>query len=228
MDLDQELLRDAVTARDRVFETEHLADEARTEYHHAIRRLHAASGSMREIARQLGLSHQRVHQIVGEAGKGRASAAGAADPAPRIGALSDEVSRTLARAQENARGLIHNYVGTEHLLLGLLDDDEGITAQALARADADPEDARASVDQIIGTGQGEPPTGSLRFTARSDKVLQVARREADKDGSAQIHERHLLLGLLGEGRGVGAQVLNRLGVDCQTVRDLLDRPGGAD
>jgi Clp amino terminal domain, pathogenicity island component/ClpX C4-type zinc finger len=230
--MDEVLLGEAVTARDRFIEAQHGTDTARAEYHHAIRRLHAAGGSMREIAQALGLSHQRVHQIVDAAAEpgpakktilGRLTgssgpAAAGHHPAwdPRL--MSADAQEVMALTDEQARSLGHHYIGTEHLLLGLLAAEDGIGSRILAAAGVREQQARADIEQIIGRGTGEVPAGPLRLTPRSKRALALARREARHDRSAHVRSEHILLGLLREGGGVAATVLTRLGVEDDDLR----------
>ncbi len=242
--MDDPLLREAVAARDRFIEAQHGTDSARTEYHHAIRRLHASGGSMREIAGALGLSHQRVHQIIEETGATRTAkktllkrltggtAPGYPEPEDRpvtqsFDRMSGDAREAMALAQDEARSLCHHYIGTEHILLGLLAAQQGIAAQVLARSGASPQQARAAVMQIIGRGKGEPPAGPLRLTPLSKKVLELARKEARHGRSARVRGEHLLLGLVREGRGVGARVLTTLGADYDSLRRTIARAGRA-
>ena len=241
--MDETLRQEACTARDRFVEAQHDADSARAEYHYAIRRLHASGGSMREIAHVLGLSHQRVHQIIDEpgavraeptkksllrrltggAGPGIGTASGGRPVRQAFDRMSGDAREAMTLAQEQARSLSHHYIGTEHILLGLLAAEHGVTAQILARFGASQHQARAEILQIIGRGKGEPPDGPLRFTPRSKKVLDLAAKEAKHDRSTHVRGEHLLLGLLREGQGVGAQVLARLGADHDRLRKRLSQ-----
>jgi hypothetical protein len=239
--MDERLLGEAVTARDRFIDAQHSADTARAEYHYAIRRLHASGGSMRAIAGALGLSHQRVHQIVEDNGGApgtsllrRLTGGGLREddtkPADRpvsqaFRRMADDAREAVTLAEDEARSLGHHYIGTEHLLLGLAASRHGIAAQLLVRAGVSPEHARAAVLQITGRGKGEPPTGALRLTPQSKKVLSLAREQAKADRSAHVRGEHLLLGLLGEGRGTGVQVLTQLGADPGRLRRRIGMAG---
>jgi len=121
-------------------------------------------------------------------------------------------------AQEEARLLNHNYIGTEHLLLGLL--HQGMAAQALQYLDISLEAVRAQVEEIIGQGQ-RAPTGHIPFTPRAKKVLALSLREAKQLGHNYIGTEHILLGLIREGEGVAAQVLIKLGADLSRVRQQV-------
>ena len=131
--------------------------------------------------------------------------------------FTDRARRAVHLAQEEARLLRHNWVGTEHLLIGLLYEEEGVAAKALASLGISREDVRAQVKEIIGYGQSSP-AGPIPFTARARKVLELSLREALQLGHHYIGTEHLLLGLLREGEGVAAQVLVRLGVGHALVR----------
>ncbi len=132
----------------------------------------------------------------------------------------------VVQAQEEAQRLRHHYIGTEHLLLGLLVEGKGVGAQALQGVGITLDAARAEVEKIIGCGQ-ETPRGHIPFTPRSKKVLELALREALKLSHNEIGTEHILLGLLREGEGVGAQVIVAAGVQLDQLRDsvlaLLDR-----
>jgi len=144
--------------------------------------------------------------------------------------FTDRARRVVVLAQEEARLLHHNYIGTEHLLLGLVHSDEGIGAQALAALGVSLEGVRAEVEAIIGTGERPPVGGHIPFTPRAKKVLELSLREALKFGHNYIGTEHLLLGLLREGEGVAAQVLIAQGLALETVRakvlELLGQPLG--
>jgi hypothetical protein len=126
--------------------------------------------------------------------------------------------RVIVLAQEEARLLKHNYIGTEHLLLGLLADAEGGAARTLESVGVTLDGARREVRAILGEGQ-EPATGHIPFTPRAKKVLELALREALTLRSQSIGSVHLLLGLISEGHGVGAQVIERLGAPLTTVKE---------
>ena len=240
--MDEGFLVEARAAGDRFVEAQHDVEAARVEYHHAIRRLHACGGSMRGIARVLGLSHQRVHQIVDEAGEPapvarkptllKRLAAGATKdcetPPTRLGGqlfdrMGPDAREAMARAQDEARALQHNYIGTEHILLGLLGTDLGLAARLLTRAGADSCGVRTAIEQIIGRGHAEPPEGAMRLTPRSKKVLDLARQEAKRDHSPHVRGEHVLLGLAREGGGVGATILRKVGIGYHDLRRRLDR-----
>ncbi len=141
--------------------------------------------------------------------------------------FTDRARRVLVVAQEEARRLGHNYIGTEHILLGLLEDDESVAAKALRALDISLDGARAMVTEIIGAGD-EPNIGTPPFTPRAKKTLELALREALQLGHNYIGTEHLLLGLVREGEGVGAQVLQSVGVTLERVREeVIKMIGGA-
>jgi ATP-dependent Clp protease ATP-binding subunit ClpC len=116
--------------------------------------------------------------------------------------------------------LNHNYIGTEHILLGLIHEGEGVAAQVFRSLDISVEAARQQVEEIIGRGQGEI-TGHIPFTPRAKKVLELSLREALQLGHNYIGTEHVLLGLIREGEGVAAQVLRTLGADLNRVRQAV-------
>ena len=134
--------------------------------------------------------------------------------------FTDRGRRAVHLAQEEARLLGHNYLGTEHLLLGLLYEGEGVAARALASLGITREGVRGQVEEIIGHGPS-PVTGPVPFTPRTKKVLELSLREALALGHHYIGTEHLLLALLREGQGVAAQVLTRLGADHAQVREQV-------
>jgi ATP-dependent Clp protease ATP-binding subunit ClpA len=131
--------------------------------------------------------------------------------------FTDRARRVVVLAQEEARMLGHNYVGTEHILLGLIHEGEGVAAKALEMLGISLEAVRQQVEEIIGRGQ-QAPSGHIPFTPRAKKVLELSLREALQLGHNYIGTEHILLGLIREGEGVAAQVLVRLGADLNRVR----------
>jgi ATP-dependent Clp protease ATP-binding subunit ClpC len=123
-------------------------------------------------------------------------------------------------AQDEARGLKHNYIGTEHLLLGLLREEEGLAARVLASLDVNIDAVRTQVVQLIGQGKSVT-TGQIPFTPRAKKVLELSLREALSLGHNYIGTEHVLLGLVRENDGVAARILLDLGADAEAVRDAL-------
>jgi ATP-dependent Clp protease ATP-binding subunit ClpC len=121
-------------------------------------------------------------------------------------------------AQDEARLLRHNYIGTEHLLLGLLREEEGIAAHALGSLGVTLDDVRAQVGRIIGEGD-DVHAGQIPFTPRAKRVLELSLRESQALGQTSIGTEHLLLGLAREGNGVAMRILLDQGIDPETVRD---------
>jgi ATP-dependent Clp protease ATP-binding subunit ClpC len=134
--------------------------------------------------------------------------------------FTDRARRVVVLAQEEARLLNHNYIGTEHILLGLIHEGEGVAAKALESLGISLEAVRAQVEEIIGQGQSAP-TGHIPFTPRAKKVLELSLREALQLGHNYIGTEHILLGLIREGEGVAAQVLVKLGADLSRVRQQV-------
>jgi ATP-dependent Clp protease ATP-binding subunit ClpC len=134
--------------------------------------------------------------------------------------FTDRARRVVVLAQEEARMLNHNYIGTEHILLGLIHEGEGVAAKALESMNISLEAVRQQVEEIIGQGQAAP-TGHIPFTPRAKKVLELSLREALQLGHNYIGTEHILLGLIREGEGVAAQVLQKLGADLNRVRQTV-------
>ena len=134
--------------------------------------------------------------------------------------FTDRARRVVVLAQEEAGMLNHNYIGTEHLLLGLIGEGEGVAAKALQSLGISLDAVRQQVEEIIGQGQ-QAPSGHIPFTPRAKKVLELADREARALGHNYVGTEHLLLGLIREGDGVAAQVLVNLGADLNRVRQQV-------
>ncbi|MEZ5171721.1 MAG: ATP-dependent Clp protease ATP-binding subunit [Acidimicrobiia bacterium] len=134
--------------------------------------------------------------------------------------FTDRARRVVVLAQEEARLLNHNYIGTEHILLGLIHEGEGVAAKSLESLGISLEAVRAQVEEIIGHG-GSAPSGHIPFTPRAKKVLELSLREALQLGHNYIGTEHILLGLIREGEGVAAQVLVKLGADLSRVRQQV-------
>jgi len=134
--------------------------------------------------------------------------------------FTDRARRVVVLAQEEARHLDHNYIGTEHILLGLIHEGEGVAARALESLGISLEAVRIEVVEIVGHGD-EAPTGHIPFTPRAKKVLELSLREALALSHNYIGTEHILLGLIREGQGVAAQVLVKLGADFDRVRQQV-------
>ncbi len=161
---------------------------------------------------------------------GRAAVAGRGVLIEVFERFTDRARQVVVLAQEEARRLNHNYLGTEHLLLGLVHEGEGVAARALESLGISLGSVRQQVEEIIGQGQ-QAPAGHIPFTPRAKKVIELAQREANDLGHNYIGTEHLLLGLVREGEGVAAQVLVKLGADLAGVREqvvhLLHGPAGS-
>src|SRR6218665_3079670 len=134
--------------------------------------------------------------------------------------FTDRARRVVVLAQEEAKLLKHNYIGTEHILLGLIHEGEGVAARALEALSISLESVREQVQDIIGQGQ-QQPSGHIPFRPRAKKVLELSLREALQLGHTYIGTEHILLGLIREGEGVAAQVLVKLGADLNRVRQQV-------
>jgi hypothetical protein len=134
--------------------------------------------------------------------------------------FTDRARRVVVLAQEEARMLNHDYIGTEHILLGLIHEGEGVAYKALESLDIPLEVVRSEVAGIIGQGKAAP-TGHIPFTPRAKKVLELSLREALQLGHKYIGTEHILLGLIREGEGVAAQVLVKQGADLNRVREQV-------
>jgi ATP-dependent Clp protease ATP-binding subunit ClpA len=145
--------------------------------------------------------------------------------------FTDRARQTVVLAQEEARRLNHNYIGTEHVLLGLIHEREGVAARALVSMGVSLEAVRREIKEIIGIGD-HAPSGHIPFTPRAKKVLELSLREALQLGHNYIGTEHILLGLVREGEGVAAQVLVKLGADLDRIRKqvilLLAQGPGSD
>ena len=131
--------------------------------------------------------------------------------------FTERARQVVVLAQDEARALKHNYIGTEHILLGLLREEEGLAARVLESLDITVEEVRAQVARIVGQGD-EVTTGQIPFTPRAKKVLELALREALSLGHNYIGTEHILLGLVREHDGLAARVLTGLGADEERIR----------
>ena len=134
--------------------------------------------------------------------------------------FTDRARRVVVLAQDEAKMLNHNYIGTEHILLGLIHEGEGVAARALEQMGISLEAVREQVEEVIGHGQ-TVPTGHIPFTPRAKKVLELSLREALQMNHSYIGTEHILLGLIREGEGVAASVLIKLGADLNRVRNTV-------
>ena len=221
MTLDEQILAEAKEARQRLVDLESQTAHVRVDYQHAIKKLHAAGGSLREIAEALELSHQRVHQIVeGPAGPpggppwaGRRWKHGRQRGRNRryfMARFDDGARDVMVGAQKEADSLRHNYLGTEHLMLALAKRGiEGVSYDA----------ARAQVVETIGEGEEPWIEGLPRpFTPRAKRVLEAALNDTVDAGREQFGPDDILLALVADSRGVGGEVLRDLGVTAEQLR----------
>jgi ATP-dependent Clp protease ATP-binding subunit ClpC len=135
--------------------------------------------------------------------------------------FTDRARRVIVLAQDEARGLNHNWIGTEHLLIALIIENSGVGAKALESLGISLDAARQQVESIIGRGQDSVGDSHIPFTPRAKKVLELSLREALQLGHDYIGTEHILLGLIREGDGVAAQVLVKLGADLNRVRQQV-------
>jgi Clp amino terminal domain, pathogenicity island component len=241
MALDEKILEEARDLRERLLDLQHEEERARVDYQHAIRRLHAKGGSLREIADELGLSHQRVHQIVGEEDlSAPAPATGTAMQflgGPRRGRavgrgrrpferFTREARRVVTVAQHEAKELGHAWIGTEHLLLGVLGIEESLAARALGEFEITLEGARDDVKRTIGEGDEPAPKRRrgprMPFTPKAKKVLELSLRIARKLKDDHIGGEHILLALFEEREGAASQILRERGVKEKELRRCIE------
>jgi ATP-dependent Clp protease ATP-binding subunit ClpC len=135
--------------------------------------------------------------------------------------FTDRARRVIVDAQNEARSLGHNYIGPEHLLLGLIHEGDGVGAKALEAMQISTDTVRGRIEEITGRGQAPPTTGHIPFTPLAKKVLELSLREALQLGHNYIGTEHILLGLIREGDGAAAQVLVGLGVELDRTRQLV-------
>jgi ATP-dependent Clp protease ATP-binding subunit ClpC len=136
--------------------------------------------------------------------------------------FTERARQVVVLAQDEARALKHNYIGTEHILLGLLREEEGLAARVLESLDITVEEVRAQVARIVGQGD-EVTTGQIPFTPRAKKVLELALREALSLGHNYIGTEHILLGLVRENEGVAARILLDFDADAEKIRNEIIR-----
>jgi hypothetical protein len=221
MTLDETTLTEARELRSRLLELQHDADRAKLDYHHAIRRLHAAGGSMREIAEALDLSHQRVHQII-EGDEPVGHRMGWGPPGARrrrgVGRFTRVARQVVMRSQKEAHQLGVTEIAPEHLLLGLTALERGTGGQALAAQGIDLDRVRAELGEPVR----EPGRGRLPFTRDAKQVLEGALVQALERGQNWIGSEHVLLALLAAG-GRPVELLEKLGTTPDALRADVDR-----
>lgn len=223
MTLDEQVLKEARDVRQRLVDLESQTDHARVDYHHAIKKLHAAGGSLREIAEALELSHQRVHQIV----------EGAVDEQPGgrrwsrrrgwahgrrqffMARFDESAQELMVEAQKEADSLKHGYVGTEHMMLAAV--RRGAVAVSF-------DDARKQVVERIGEGDQQWIAGMPRpLTPRAKRVLERALGLAADAGREQFSEADIVLSMVEDPRGAGGEILRGFGVIPEQLREQLGR-----
>jgi hypothetical protein len=186
----------------------HFVDEAR-----------ATGSSWAQIGAHLGITKQAAQQrhTLRRLFRSRRARSGGLGP---LRLFSEEGRRVVTTAQEEARRLNHNYLGTEHLLLGLLRDRQSRASRVLRELGVSGQGVRSRVKQIIGEGT-EVPTGPIPFTPRSKKVLELSVEACQRSGEPAAAPHHILLGLLDEGEGVAAAILKEFGVTRRKVQATL-------
>ena len=221
MTLDRNTLNEARELRSRLLELQHEADRAKLDFHHAIRRLHAAGGSMREIGEALEVSHQRVHQIV-EGDEPVGHRMGWVPPRARrrrgIGRFTRVARQVVMRSQKEAHQLGVAEIAPEHLLLGLSALERGTAAQALAAQGVE----LGLIRSELGEPVREPGRGRLPFTREAKQVLEGALRQALELKHNWIGSEHILLALLAAG-GRPVEILEKLGTTPDALRADVER-----
>ena len=221
MTLDETTLNEARELRSRLLELQHDADRAKLDYHHAIRRLHAAGGSMREIAEALDLSHQRVHQIV-EGDEPVRHRMGWGHPRAKhrrgVGRFTRVARQVVMRSQKEAHQLGVGEIAPEHLLLGLTALERGTAAKALAAQGIDLGRVRGQLGEPVR----EPGRGRLPFTSETKQALEGALVQALERGHNWVGSEHILLSLLAAG-GRPVELLEQLGTRPDALRADVER-----
>jgi hypothetical protein len=206
-------------------------DELRDELvDHYVQRARSEGLSWDQIGNELGVTRQAAHQRFGRArigplnvGRRRKARRGpTCEPATEadFAMLTDRAKNALSVAQDEARRLGHNYLGTEHLLLGVIADGNQVAGKALRALDVSADDVRRRVTEIVGRGGGVP-AGPIPFTPRSKKVLEVARAEAKKLKQDHVGTEHLVLALAREGEGLAARILVDSSVTMTQLRQVI-------
>jgi ATP-dependent Clp protease ATP-binding subunit ClpA len=214
--LDPTALREARESRDKMLDAQHTLESARADYSHAIRRLHAEGGSLREIAESLGVSHQRVHQIV-EGDEGKSARHGRHGRHRRFDwpftRFTRRARQVILRAQQAAQELGHPHAGTEHLLLGLAQAEDESTATVLAESGLTSE---AILERVAAL---EPGSSRRRhgFTRAGKRAIEQSLREAQARGDNYIGAEHILVGLLSDERSGAVAIVRELGADPEAI-----------
>lgn len=227
MTLDPNILSSAEAARERVLEHQHELDRARADLNHEIRRLHAAGGSMREISEKLGVSHQRVHQIISDREDVSDSILRKIAERLREGGsaftrFTEEARRVVRHSQELANELGARTVEPCHLLLALAAPQSGTAARVLTAAGVDPGALRAAIEHRLDVPGAGKRRGRVPFPASTKKALELSLREAIRRGDDRIGSEHLLLGLLRANDDGVTGALSELGVTPATIHQALE------
>jgi hypothetical protein len=225
MTLDEQLLGEAKTVRERLLDLQHEVERARVDYQHVIRQLHAKGGSMREIAEELGLSHQRVHQIVDA---GPEDARGPKDAFYRRGGRGGRPGGRFTRfagaaveqAHTESEQLGHGYIGTEHLLLGLLKTEGSGAAAALESLGVRYDDIRARIE---ATEAKPSRRRGVPMTPKAKKAFHLAVHAARERRARWVGTEDLLVGVAGVEDGLAAELLGAVGADAAKVRDAVEK-----
>jgi hypothetical protein len=224
MTLDDQLLSEAKTVRERLLDLQHEVDRARVDYQHVIRRLHAQGGSMREIAEELGLSHQRVHQIVDagpEDARGPKDAMYYRRGRRPFGRLTRYARAAVEDAHAESEALGHGYIGTEHLLLGLLKTEGGGAAAALQSLGVRYADIRGKVEAAEAAEVTPTRRRGVPMTPKAKKAFHLAVDAAKDRHGRWVGTEDLLVGLAGVEDGLAAGLLTAAGADEAKVRDAV-------
>ena len=189
---------------------------------HFVERARLAGHTWSQVGERLGVSKQAAHQrfVAAPGGPSAHAWRGTVRVGRRDVALDDSVRRAMGFALEEARELRHNYLGTEHILLGILRGEEGGAWEVLSAAGVDAAGVREAIVAIIGRGRGRAPSAP-RMTPRAKRVLELAARETKRVRSRCVLTEHVLLALLREGEGVAAQILAHAGVTEEAVREAI-------
>jgi hypothetical protein len=220
MPTNQAALDRAKEIRDRIIDLERQRDIEQRDLRQSVRALHAAGGSLREIAVELGFSHQRVHQIIADH-----DALIPHSLASRFfghhRSFTDRARRALDLAPTESAALKHDYIGTEHLLLALI-EAEGVGFEALRRLGVTIDVARSRVIEVVGIGTCDwPPQHPRQLTPRAKRTRDLAARAARRLKHDYIGTEHLLLGLVADHECVAANILRGLGGDAELVREAV-------
>jgi hypothetical protein len=221
--LDPATLGEARDSRDRMLEAQHALERARADYGHAIRRLHAEGGSLREIAESLGVSHQRVHQLVEGAERGGARKSRRRHFDWPFTRFTRRARQVIVLAQQEAQTLGHPRAGTEHLLLGLALAEDESTASVLAESGL----TATAIRERVAALEPSSSRGRQSFTRAAKRALERSVNEAKTLGDNYIGAEHLLLGLLADERAGAVAIVRDLGAGPQVLSAAVRERRGA-